>query len=101
MKKGVKSMNLVNKLSLIYKSYSWENFNDKDPKITGNLDSTIFNKNQGYEMLYIIKKLTEIWKLDDRDSIRKIETMIFKFLPEDIKKQEDIKNWVRDNWDYY
>ena len=52
-------------------------------------------------MLYLIKKMTEIWKLDDRDSRRKIEKIIYKSLPKDKKEQEEIKNWVRDNWDFY
>jgi len=94
-------MSMISKSRMAYKSYSWTIFSDEDSKITGNLDSTIFDKNEGHEMLYIIKKLTEIWKLEDRHSIRKIETMIFKFLPDDKKEQEEVKNWVRDNWDYY
>ncbi|MEI6855903.1 hypothetical protein [Psychrilyobacter sp.] len=94
-------MNVHSKSNLIYKHYSWKIFEEKNPKITGKLDSTIFNKNEGYEMLYLIKKMTEIWQLDDRDSRRKIEKIIYKTLPADKKEQEEVKNWVRDNWDYY
>ncbi|MCS5420958.1 MULTISPECIES: hypothetical protein [Psychrilyobacter] len=91
----------IGKSSMAYKNYSWKIYDEGDPKITGKLDSTNFDKNEGHEMLYIIKKLTEIWKLEDRYSIRKIETMIYKSLPEGKKEQEEVKNWVRDNWDYY
>jgi hypothetical protein len=94
-------MILVSKLQMAYKSYLWTNFEEEDPKISGKLDSTIFNKKEGYEMLYIIQKLIEIWKLEDRKSVRKLEKMIFKFLPDEIVKQEDVKNWVRNHWDYY
>ncbi|MGB6127546.1 MAG: hypothetical protein WBG30_02250, partial [Psychrilyobacter sp.] len=59
------------------------------------------NKKNGHEMLYMVNKLVEIWKLEDKHSIRKIEIMIYKSLPEEKNKQEDVKNWVRDNWDYY
>ena len=94
-------MILISKSSMAYKNYSWKIYDEGDSRIAGNLGSTIFDKNEGHEMLYIIKKLTEIWKLEDRYNIRKIETMIYKSLPEDKKEQEEVKNWVRDNWDYY
>jgi len=94
-------MNGYNKSSMIYKDYSWKTYAEGDPKITGKLDSTTFDKKEGHEVLYLIKKMTEIWKLEGRGSRRKIEKMIYKFLPSNLKKQEDIKNWVRDNWDYY
>lgn len=94
-------MNLISKSSMAYKSYSWEKIAKENTKISGKLDSTIFNKKNGHEMLYMVNKLVEIWKLEDRHSIRKIEIMIYKSLPEEKNKQEDVKNWVRDNWDYY
>lgn len=94
-------MILISKLNMIYKDYLWKNFEEGDPKVTGKLDSTLFDKREGYEMLYIIEKLVEIWKLEDRRSVRKLEKMIYKFLPDDKQKQEDVKNWVRDNWDYF
>lgn len=94
-------MILASKLQMTYKNYSWTNFEEGDPRISGNLDSTTFNRNEGNEMLYIIQKLIEIWKLEDRKSVRKLEKMIFKFLPDEIVKQEDVKNWVRNHWDYY
>jgi len=94
-------MNIYNKVNVFYKNYSWNTYTDGDPKITGKLDSTIFDKKEGYEVLYLIEKMTEIWKLDDRDSRRKIEEMIYKILPSNIKRQEDVKNWIRDNWEFY
>lgn len=94
-------MNVHHKSNLIYKNYSWKTYLKGDPEVTGKLDSTIFNKKEGYEVLYLIKKMTEIWKLEGRSSRRKIEEMIHKVLPPNIKKQEDIKNWIRDHWDFY
>ena len=94
-------MDVHNKSNMIYKDYSWKTYAEGDPKVTGKLDSTIFDRKEGYEVLYLIEKMTEIWKLEGRGSRRKIEKMIYKFLPPDIKKQEEVKNWVRDNWDYY
>lgn len=94
-------MNLISKSNMTYKNYSWKNFKGEDPKITGKLDFTLFDKKNGHEMIYILNKLVEIWKLEDRYNIRKIEKMIYKFLPSDIQEQEEVKNWVRDNWDYY
>ena len=94
-------MNRQNKSGMIYKDYSWRTYAEGDPKITGKLDSTIFDKTEAQEVIYLIKKMTEIWKLDDRDSKRKMEEMIYNYLPSDIKKQEDVKNWVRDNWIFY
>jgi len=94
-------MNLISKSNMAYKSYSWKQIEEGDPKISGKLDSTFFDKKNGHEMLYILNKLAEIWKLEDRYNIRKIEKMIYKFLPEVKNEQEEVKNWVRDNWDYY
>ena len=94
-------MNFVSKSNMAYKNYSWKKFEEDNPKITGKLDSTSFDKKEGYEVLYMLNKLVEIWKLEDRHSIRKIEIMIYKFLPEDKNKQEEVKNWVQDNWDYH
>lgn len=94
-------MDVYHKSSMVYKDYSWKTYSEGDRKITGKLDSTIFNKREGYEVLYLIEKMTEIWKLEDRNSRRKIEEMIHKNLPPDIKRQEDVKNWVRDHWDFY
>lgn len=94
-------MNLINKSNMAYKSYSWKKLEEGDPKISGKLDYTLFDKKNGHEMLYILNELVRIWKLEDRHSIRKIETMIYKSLPKEKVEQEEIKNWIRDNWDYY
>ena len=49
-------MGLLQKSDLLFKNeYSWNALIGDDPRITGEPDSTLFNRNEGYEVLYLIK----------------------------------------------
>jgi hypothetical protein len=92
-------MGLLEKTDLVFETeYSWTAIKNDDPKIVGEPDSTLFDRNEGYEVLYLINKLAEIWDLTQKKSGLKIETMIKNHLPSDIRSQENVKAWISKEW---
>ena len=94
-------MALINKSDLVYKDYNWSAYGNDDPKITGVPDSTLFNRKEGYEVLYLINKIVERNKFKQKQSGLKIERMIRKFLPGEIRSQTKVINWIETNWNNY
>jgi hypothetical protein len=90
-------MPLINKSDLKF-SYSWTAIPGDNPKVTGEPDSTRFSRNEGYEVLYLINKLAELWKFKKLASAHKMEKMINEGLPSKIQTQKDVKDWIKDNW---
>ncbi|MCK5050211.1 MAG: hypothetical protein KAS53_00630 [Candidatus Cloacimonetes bacterium] len=93
-------MNLLSKSDLKYE-YSWTVYGNDDPEITGEPDSTLFNRKEGYEVIYLINKLAKKWKLKKKASGLKIERLINNELPGSIRSQENVKKWISDNWEKY
>lgn len=92
-------MGLIEKSDLVFKNeYSWNALEGDDPRITGEPDSTLFSRNEGYEVLFLINKLVEIWNLTQKNSGLKIEKMIKNHLPSDIRSQENVKVWISKEW---
>lgn len=91
----------MKKSDLVYDDYSWTAYGDDDPEVTGEPDSTLFNRKEGYEVLYLINKLAEIHSLKDIKSGQKIEKMIQDHLPGDVRSQENVKDWIERNWKNY
>ena len=94
-------MGSINKIDLKYNDYSWSTYSNDDPKVTEVPDNTLLNRHEGYEVLYLINKLAEIWKFERKSSGVKIERMIKEHLPDNIKSQIEIRKWIHDNWDKY
>jgi hypothetical protein len=91
-------MGLINRSDLYFTDYSWTTLASDNPKITGKPDSTLLNRMEGYEILYFINKLCEIWELKNKSSATKIEKMIRYEVPSNIHSQENIMKWISDNW---
>jgi hypothetical protein len=91
-------MALITKSDLHYNDYSWSTYSNDDPKITGEPDSTLLNRMEGYEILYFINKFTEIHKLKEKSSATKIEKMIRNEVPSNLRSQQNIKKWIEINW---
>lgn len=89
-------MSLITKSELKY-DYSWTVLNGDNPKITGVPDSTLFNRNEGYEVLWFINKFAEKHNFKNKESAFKIERMIKSHLPEDIRSQENVVEWIENN----
>jgi hypothetical protein len=81
-----------------YTDYSWTVLNNDNSKITGEPDSTLLNRREGYEMLYFINKFAEIHH-DDAHSIgKKLERIIREKVPAHLHSQQHIKDWIKANW---
>lgn len=88
----------LTKDDLQYSNYTWNIHTPNASKISGRLDDTRFNKNDGYEVLYLINKLAELWDLSKIESGKKIERIIAHKLPTHIKTQTEVATWIQMNW---
>jgi hypothetical protein len=93
-------MALITKSHLAYQ-YSWTAIKGDDPKISGPPDSTMFSRNEGYEVLYLINAIANEHGLKEISSAQKIEKMIKQYLPADIRSQAKVKQWIETNWKNY
>lgn len=91
-------MGLITKNELVYTDYSWTVLNGDNPKITGAPDSTLLNRNEGYEMLYFVNAFSEIHNFKNKVSPLKAERLIKEKVPANIHSQENIKLWLEQNW---
>jgi hypothetical protein len=92
-----KIMNFL-KSNLLYNHYSWTAMPGDNPKISGVPDSTLFNRNEGYEVLYLINKFLEKHSLSSIQAGQKVERMIRVGLPGDVRSQRNVMDWVAANW---
>ncbi|EHK2888817.1 hypothetical protein ACWOYR_001433 [Vibrio parahaemolyticus] len=91
-------MSKFKKSDMKYDHYSWTAISGDDPKITGNPDSTLFSRKEGYEVLYMINKVLEHRGLSSVTSGQKAETLIKDSLPSTVRSQENVFNWLNNNW---
>jgi len=87
-------------VDLQYK-YSWEHTKKDDPKLRGEPDSSLLNRSEGYEVLYMIQRLMAAWNLKNVASGKKIEKMIREACPSNLHSQAHVKQWIDTNWDKY
>lgn len=91
-------MALITKSDLYFTDYSWTAISPDNPKVTGEPDSTLLNRKEGYEILYFINKLCDLWNLSTKPSATKLEKMIRYEVPGNIHSQLNIRNWINDHW---
>jgi len=89
------------KTNMLYNHYSWTALPGDNPKISGVPDSTLFNRNEGYEVLYLINKVMADNNLKNVESGQKIEKMIRTGLPGDVRGQKNVVEWIIKNWKQY
>jgi hypothetical protein len=89
------------KENMRYRDYNWSSYREGDPRISGSINHTKFNRSEGNEVLYLVKTFMTDWGLEGIASGHKIERMIRDFLPYNITTQVDIKIWIKMNWKYY
>lgn len=94
-------MALFNKTDMTYRGYQWTTYPNDNRKITGIPDDTTFNRNEGYEVLYLINTVANGLKLNEVRDCQKMEIMIHEGLPYDIIIQVEVKNWIAANWENY
>lgn len=90
------------KSDMLY-SYSWTAIKGDNPKVSGEPDSTLLSRSEGYEMLYFINKCADKWNWtdDNKASRRKLEKLIKTIVPGNIHSQRGIKEWVENNYKMY
>jgi len=93
-------MGIINKSELNY-SYKWRPVPENDPRISGEPDMTLFNRNQGTEVLYIINWIAERNKLKDLQDALKLERIIRENLPGIYRTQLHAISWIINNWKYF
>ncbi|WP_119790361.1 hypothetical protein [Flavobacterium anhuiense] len=91
-------MGIITKSDLYYNDYSWTAIKRDDPRVSGEPDSTLLSRKEGYEVLYFINKFSEIHNFKNKDSAIKVEKMIRNEVPSDIRSQSNIKIWIEQNW---
>jgi len=86
------------KTDMLFDDYQWSVYPKNNPKINGKPDTTKFNRSEGYEVLYLINVLAEIWEFKNARSCIKMEKMIRRKLPTAIIIQADVKEWISKHW---
>lgn len=94
-------MAFYTKTDMVYKDYSWTVYQDDDPRITGEPDSTLLNRMEGYEVLYFINRFSKLFVKLTLSQCEKVEKMIRLVVPEDIRSQAEIREWIRAKWNDY
>lgn len=90
-------MNFYKRSDMLY-SYSWAADGGDNPRLTGEPDNSLFNRTEGYEVLYLINKFGEATGRTTIAAGNKAERMIKHDLPGDIRTQIGVKNWLNSNW---
>ena len=94
-------MSLLTKSDLKFNDYSWTALGKDDPKVTGIPDSTLFNRHEGYEVLYLINKFAERHDLKNKASGQKAERMLHEYLPSEVRSQIKVMTWLANSWKDY
>ncbi len=90
-------MILFSRKNLHYSDYKWTTYLQNDPHVNGKPDSTIFNREEGNEMVYLINKLMIFWDYRFTNSGNKMEILIHDKMPENISSQEEVLQWLKAN----
>jgi hypothetical protein len=92
--------------NMFYSDYKWNPHEGYDnPRVTGEPDSTLLNRQEGYEMLYFINKVAETWGWKSASNVdyQKIEKCVRLHVPGGIRSQKGILNFLEEHrekfWD--
>ena len=91
-----------NKSDMYYNNYSWTAINGDDPRVSGEPDSTLLNRSEGYEMLYFVNKFIEKHPYmpggNPNRAGRVIEFIIKNRISTDIRSQKNIEDFIVEYW---
>lgn len=77
--------------------YSWSAVAPDDPRITGKPDSTLLNRQEGYEVLNFINSFAAEHGFKNKETGWKVERMLQKH-PGAIRSHKNVKAWLVENW---
>jgi len=83
---------------MVYHDYRWTAYPADDPHVRGIPDSTLFNRHEGYEVLYLINKFLEVVGQPYTSSGQRAETLIRVSLPGHLHSQKNVMDWLESNW---
>lgn len=83
---------------MYFNDYSWTAYFRDDPHVTGEPDSTLLNRKEGYEVLYFINKFAQSHFFNSIYQYQKVEQAIRFSVPSDIRSQAEIWKWIDSNW---
>lgn len=93
-------MTLLGKNDLQF-PYSWTTIAPDDARVTGVPDSTLLNRNEGYEVLAFLNRLAHASNWKNKTSALKAERMIKNHLPGSIRSHKNVWQWLVENWQQY
>lgn len=82
------------KSDMVYKDYKETAYAGADnPKVTGVPDSTLFNRHELYEVLYLINH----FGVSNKAEGQKLEKLIREKLPSSTRSQAEVHKWLKAN----
>lgn len=93
-------MQTISSTDLQY-TYSWNAIPPDNPRVTGQPDSTLLNRREGYEVLPFINRFASTHNINGRPFTKaealKVERMI-RSAPGSARSHANVKQWILDNW---
>jgi hypothetical protein len=87
--------------NMYFTDYNWHaRDEDDDPRVTGEPDSSLLDRTEGYEMLYFVNKCASLWGWTNPTvaGYRKIERSVRSHVPSNIRAQIGIKDYIERNY---
>jgi hypothetical protein len=91
-------MNLLSRNDLRF-VYNWKSIPNEDPRISGTAGTTLFNRKEGFEILYLINSFAEKHGVDQKEKGLRIEKLIKEELPLNFRSQIHAIEWLEENID--
>ncbi|MEO7313217.1 MAG: hypothetical protein ABIX01_22720 [Chitinophagaceae bacterium] len=87
-----------NKVDLVYTDYRWTEYDTDDPKISGDIDSATFCRQEGFEILYFINACATKWHwlVFKKKLCQKLEKALRQRIPPYLKTQVEVKEWFEE-----
>jgi hypothetical protein len=88
-------------MSLLYRSdlhyfYNWRPIPVGDSRISGSYDTTLFDRNEGLEVLYLINTFADSHGIKQKETGLRIEKLIKETLPVNLRNQIHVMEWLEE-----
>lgn len=92
-------MGVLNQNDLQFE-YSWSVLESDDSQVIEPYDSTLLNRNEGYDVITFLNHFARTYNLRKENAL-KAERFIKYYMPQDINKRIDASRWLIDNLESY
>ena len=86
------------KEELTYYDYDWTNYPSDSPQVSGKPGDTSFNKHEGEEVLYLIRKIIQKHHFKNKVTGKRAEIILHDLLPDSAITQLEAEHWVEKHW---